>query len=360
MFARTLSILVLLLVIAAGSLTSYEVIAELDSAANPQDTSWYDGTVWSAMRSDFTMPTYTNQPAVQEEIRWFQDHRRYLYHVLNNSRPYIYYVYQQTKRYDLPAEFALLPVIESQYNPIAYSSAGAEGLWQMMPGTASGSHLKTDRWYDGRRDVIASTKAALSYLTYLHTFFDNNWLLALAAYDSGDGTVQNAIYYNHNRGERTDFWALPLPLETQSYVPKMLALIAIISDPSSYGIRLPNIPNQPYLKSVKIDSQINITTAAKLADISVNNFKKLNPALRHNVTDPNGPYTLLVPANKATLFNKQLIQLGKSKHSTYMVKTGDSLSRIAHRYRITVNDLQKWNNIHTTDIKPGQQLRIIE
>src|SRR5579872_1697739 len=195
--------------------------------------------VWDALRLEFNLPHYENNPEVQVQIEWFLTHNHFLMESTSRAGPYIYYILQQVRKRHLPAELVLLPVIESSYNPFSNSYMGAAGIWQIMPETASGFGIKRNWWYDGRRDIIASTKAALNYLAYLQNFFEGNWLLAIAAYNTGEGSVLSAIRRNVSTGMNTDFWSLPLSQQTRDYVPRLLALAEIISHPDRYGIRFP-------------------------------------------------------------------------------------------------------------------------
>lgn len=258
--------------------------------------------MWTVIASNFSLPHYADTPAVQRQIEWFQTHQKYFLKVANQGQPYMYYIYESVKKRGLPGELVLLPMIESAYDPFAYSWVGAAGLWQMMPATGSNFGLKQDWWYDGRKDIISSTDAALDYLTYLETFFNGNWPLAIAAYNSGEGTVQNAIDRNAHRGRGTTFWELDLPAETESYVPRLLALAAIVSNPAKYGVDLPPIHNGPYFSMVSLKQQIDLSQAAKMADISLSTLYELNPGYNRWATDPKGPYRLLLPIDAVSLF----------------------------------------------------------
>ncbi len=320
-----------------------------------------NGNLWDSIQDRLALPDYSNVPAVQKQIVWFQKHQGYLNRVIVKSAPYMYYIFQLTSRRNLPAELALLPIIESGFNPFGYSNVGADGLWQMMPGTASGLGLKIDWWYDGRRDVVASTDAAFNYLAYLNDFFTSDWLLAIAAYDCGEGCVQKAVKYNKKHDQPTSFWYLHLPKETEVYVPKLLALSAIIRDPDRYGIHLMPINDAPYLTQVNVGSQIDLSQAAKLADVSVETIRKLNPGFRRWATDPDGPYTLLIPANKEKEFQQRLDAMPKSQRVTWrehVVKSGDNLGTLAHKYKTNIDIIKEVNHIKSNLIRPKQVLLI--
>lgn len=319
------------------------------------------GNLWDRMRENMHMPTYTSSPQVREQIRYFQAHQDYLNHVIAESAPYIYYIYQQTQKRHLPAELALIPVIESEYNPYAKSRVGAMGLWQMMPGTASGFGLKRDWWYDGRKDVVASTNAALEYFNYLHSFFNGNWLLAIAAYDCGEGTVMECVRYNEYHHRSGDFWNLPLPNETQNYVPRLLAVAAIVKHPGYYGIHLAPINDEPYIEQVNIGSPIALSKAASLADVPLTTMKVLNPGLQHGTTDPRGPYVLLVPEDKAFTFKEKLATLTNNEKilwQKHIVKSKETLQKIALKYRTTVAMLREVNNLKSDKVHPDEALLV--
>ena len=263
--------------------------------------------IWEMLRKQFSIPHCEDNPVVQQKIRWFLNHQDYLLHSMTRAAPYLYFILQQVKKRHLPAELVLLPIIESAYNPFALNaSSGAAGMWQMMSTTASGYGVRQNWWYDGRRDVLASTKAALNHLAYLQSFFEGNWLLAIAAYDTGEGNVLAAIRKNITYGENTDFWSLPVAQETRDYVPQLLALAIIISHPDEYPIRYPVVPNAPYLAQVDIGTQINLKDAASLAGLSLKELKQLNSGYSRTATDPNGPFKIILPIENVEQFTENL------------------------------------------------------
>lgn len=319
------------------------------------------GNLWDRMREDMHMPTYTSQPRVREQIRWYQNHQAYLNHIIAESAPYIYYIYQQTQKRHLPAELALIPVIESEYNPYAKSRVGAIGLWQMEPSTARGFGLKRDWWYDGSKDVVASTNAALEYFTYLHSFFNNNWPLAIAAYDCGEGRVMACARYNEYHHRSGDFWDLPLPYETQAYVPRLLAVAAIVKHPSYYGIHLAPINDQPYVEQINVGSPIQLSKAAKMADVPLTTMKVLNPGIQHDKIDPKGPYTILVPEDKAETFKEKLAALTTNEKliwQKHIVKSKETLEKIAENYHTTIAMLKEVNGLKSNKVHANQTLLI--
>lgn len=317
--------------------------------------------LWDELRDNFRLTHYENDPAVQEQINWFMSHQDFLAHSINRAAPYLYYILQQAKRRNLPAEVVLLPIIESAYNPYAYSPAGASGIWQMMPGTATGYGIKQNWWYDGRRDVIASTKAALNYLAYLQTFFEGNWMLAIAAYDSGEGTVRNAIDKNIRAGYNTDFWSLPLPQETHIYVPRLLALAIIIADPDTYPLYLPPVRNAPYLAQMDVGTQMDLKHAASLAGLSLKSLLALNPGYNRSKTDPNGPFKIVLPIENVEQFAEKLATLPLQDKITwqhYKIKSGDTVLTVAKHFNMRPETLRKMNQLANNHLKPGKMLMV--
>lgn len=340
----------------------YTQTSGLGNPSRPPTQRFYTSNIWGAMATDFSLPDETpKNPEVRAQINWYMRHQQYLKRITEQARPYLFYILQQVKRRGLPGELALLPIIESNYDPFAYSKVGASGLWQMMPGTASGFGIKVDWWYDGRRDIIASTNAALDYFSYLGNFFDNQWLLAIAAYDTGEGAVNQAVQRNAKLGESTNFWSLHLSKETQSYVPKLLALATIIKHPTEYPVALPDIPNQPYLAMVNVGSQIDLARVAKLSGMNLQALARLNPGFNRWATDPDIPSRILLPIDKAAQLERNLKQLPIDKRVTwvrYEIKRGDSLLTIAKKYKTTVTLLKKLNHLRTNKLHPNQTLLI--
>ncbi len=326
------------------------------AAASPTSPS-----MWKALSQSFKLPDQSSHPVVKAQIRWLIKHPGYLREFAQNATPYIYYVLETIKQQHLPGELALLPMIESNYNPFAYSKAGASGLWQLMPGTSSGLGVKQNWWYDGRRGIISSTTAALDYLTYLAKLFKSNWILAIAAYDSGEGTVQRAIRYNIARQERTNFWSLKLPHETQAYLPRLLALASVIKYPRYFGIQLPESTYAPYFREVEVGTQIDLTHAAKLAHMKYEQLLKLNPGHNRWATAPNRKHTLLIPYPNIAIFKANLEKMPKNKRVTWKhhrIKSGESLSVIALREKSNIRLIKKINHLKNDRIKEGHTLLI--
>lgn len=286
------------------SLTNLERNSLYTSPINSHDSMWKDMGRHYALK-DTANRNAEQRAEVQKQIKILQKNPKALYNKLRDAEPYISYIYQETQKRHLPAELALLPVVESGFNPHAKSHAGASGLWQIMPRTGEGLGLVSNKQYDGRKDVIASTDAALTYLAQLKKNFQEDWFIALAAYNWGPGNVNKAIKKG-NWYKRTDYWALKMPKETQQYVPKLLALAEIIKNPERYNIELPPMTTKPVLVSVQAGDKVDLKEVAKSSGIDVDTMKKLNPGYKNLATTKNAPNTLLVPAEKESIVIKAI------------------------------------------------------
>lgn len=251
---------------------------------------------------------------VGKHVNWYASHSDYLQRVAERSRPYLYHIVSELKAHGLPAELALLPIVESAYQPTAQSPKSAAGLWQFIPSTGLDFDLAQTEHYDARLDITASTKAAVRYLAMLKRHFNGDWLLALAAYNCGQGRVDDAVSSNRANGLPTDYWSLHLPEETQEYVPRFLALSNIFANPKAYNVKLPVIKNEPYFVKVKVDRQFDIgylaskqlSTIAELAKLSHEQFMQLNPGYIKPTPATDRPFTLLLPADNAKQLNQHL------------------------------------------------------
>ncbi len=319
------------------------------------------GNFWDRMRSSFQLQHQADNPKVKAQIRWYIRHQAYLNRSVKRAAPYMYYIFEQVQKRNLPGELVLLPFIESAFNPFAYSGPGAAGLWQIMPHTGTGYGLKQNWWYDGRRDIHASTNAALDYLTYLESYFDGDWLLAIAAYNTGEGNVQNAVRRNAKIGCSTDFFSLGLAQETQAYVPQLLALAAIISNPEEYPIKLPSVRDEPYLAEVNIGYQIDLNEAAQLAAISIDEIHRLNPAYIHKLTGPRSPCCLLLPIDRVETFRNNLTKLSVVNYTSlqrYKVKRRETIESIAARFQISSYKLRRINHLKTNCLRSGKVIYV--
>lgn len=330
-------------------------IINLDIA--DEDVPSHADTVWYRVSNgmQFALDHYNEQ--IEEEINWFRSNPAYLAEVTERAAPFIYEIVEEIERRGMPLELALLPVIESAFNPGARSSQSAAGLWQFMPPTATSLGLRRDWWYDGRHDPIASTSAALDYLEALYQQFDNDWLLALAAYNAGQGNVQRAI---RNESGDNDFWSLALPGETQRHVPRLLGLAHVMADPDAFDLVLSPVPDEPYLASFDVGSQIDLTLVANLAELEPEVIYQLNPGYLQWATHPDGPHTVWLPTDSLPVFKQNLTALGDSRVTwdRYVIQPGDTLGGIASRFRTQVGVLQQTNNLNGSRIAAGDSLLI--
>jgi membrane-bound lytic murein transglycosylase D len=322
-------------------------------------TTAVETSLWQTMAKNFRYKATINEPMVRDQIRSMQRNPRYITTLTEHAKPYIYYIYQQVEKRHMPAEIALLPMVESGYNPFLYSRQGATGLWQLMPGTATGLGLKINWWYDDRRDIITSTNAALNYLDYLHHFF-HDWQLAIAAYNAGEGTVLDAIRYNQRFHKPTDFWHLALPAETKTYLPKLLAIASIINQPSLVKNHVAFIANTPYLTTVNVDKQYNLSVLANLANTTEANIRQLNPGFRRFSTGPGPRKNFLIPAANNQTFADNL-KTYKGHNVTWRhhaVIAGDNLSSLAHKYHTNVGIIKQVNKLKSSFLNLHQVLLI--
>jgi len=293
-----------------------------------------------------------DETIVDRELNWYANHPDYLERTWSRAEPFLHYIVEQLNARSMPLELALLPVVESAFEPYAYSRARASGLWQFISGTGSLYGLKQDWWYDGRRDLVASTRAALDYLQALHDGLGGDWLLAIAAYNCGEGNVQRAVNRNLRLGRPTDFWHLKLPTETRSYVPKLLAMRRIVADPAAYGLEFSQISDEPYFAQVATGGQIDLQVAAEVAGISKDELYALNPAFHRWATDPTGPYSLLVPVEAANGLEQTLLSLTPEQRmrvDRYEVSHGDTIASIATQYSTTPELLRHLNNMDSKE-----------
>jgi membrane-bound lytic murein transglycosylase D len=329
------------------------------SAPGAQDTQTAPETdLWVAMRPELMLANNPH-PNVAKEIAWFKRNQRYLDRVSERSQRYLFFIAQETRARGMPMDVALLPIVESAFQPFAYSRSGAAGLWQFIPATGRRYGLKQNWWYDGRRDVLSATRGALSYLQKLHDDFDGDWLLAIAAYNAGEGTVKRAIRKNRKQGKPTDFWSLRLPRETRAYVPRLLAVSSVVKDPERWGLRIEPVPNRPHFAVVDTGGQIDLAVAAQYAEVSVREMYHLNPGFNRWATDPDGPYHLLVPHSIAESFATQIASLSAEQRvhwNRHVIKQGETLGGIARKHHTTVATLQRSNNLNGTLIRAGRSL----
>lgn len=316
---------------------------------------------WYRLQQAMQLTPVSNK-RVTAQLNWYLDHRGYLQRVMERARPILPFVLDELERRNLPSELALLPIVESAYQAFAYSHGRASGMWQIIPSTGRYLGLKQNWWYDGRRDIVESTRAAIHYLDSLSRQFDGDWELALAAYNAGPGKIRSAIRYNKKRNLQTDFWHLTkIRNETRSYVPKMFALKELFAHPEKYHLDLVPVGNQVSYAIVELDGQIDLALAAEIAGITVNELYQLNPAFNRWATAPNGPHRLLLPRDKAEQFKIDVAQIPQNKRINwirYKIKNGDTLSQISLRYRTTTSLIKEVNNIRGTQIRAGKYLMV--
>jgi membrane-bound lytic murein transglycosylase D len=279
-----------------------------------KNSSHYDN-LWDRLFDLYDLPPVEHQD-VDRELSWFLNHPDYIDRVQKRAEPFLYSIVSHVEKQNVPGEIALLPVIESAFQPRAVSPANAAGIWQFIPSTGRRYGLKQNRSYDGRRDVYASTKAAVKYLKKLHSDFKGDWLLAIAAYNCGEGAVGRAIQKNLARNLPTDFWSLDLPEETRSYVPRLLAVARLFSEAGHYGIDLRQIPNAAMFKPVKVSTPLDLALAADATDMSLDQFYELNPGFKHQIADVDGSYRLFIPAEKTKEFKRELARLAQESRMT--------------------------------------------
>jgi len=316
--------------------------------------------LFDRIRSGFKLEDL-ERPQVAQELNWYVSNPDYLERAFGRAELYLYHIVAELETRGMPLELALLPVIESAFEPYAYSRARASGLWQFIPGTGSRFGLKQDWWYDGRRDVVESTRAALDYLQYLHDEFDGDWLLAIAGYNCGENNVVRAVARNRAAGKPIDFWSLRLPKETQAYVPKLLAMKRLVVEPASLGLSISPIPNQAYFERVATFGQIDLKLAAKIAGITYEELYELNPAFHRWATDPSGPDFLLLPVDGAAVFKQNIGQLTAEQKlgaTLYAVRRGDTVAGVARRFNTTNEVIRELNDLPSGALTIGSELRV--
>ena len=343
---------------AAAAIAPTPAASAAVAAAEPQYTD-----IWQRIRAGFGIPDMDGphmQPYVQQAVQWYTTRPDYVARMTERSRKYLYYIVQEVQRRNMPTELALLPFIESAFNPDALSSAKASGMWQFIPSTGKHYNLRQTMFQDGRRDVMASTRAALDYLTKLHAMF-GNWQLALAAYNWGEGGVQRAIAYNQAHGLPVGYSHLRMPQETRNYYPKLQAVKDIIEHPDQYGITLPSVPDHPYFKPVTITQDIDVSKAARLAGISVADFRSLNPAFKKPVILAATHPQILLPYDNATEFEQALAahQGPLARWTAYRVERTSSPAALAEHLHLAVATLREVNDIPSrTLIKAGSTVLV--
>jgi membrane-bound lytic murein transglycosylase D len=320
--------------------TASTSISAIDASEPPRD-------VWQRIRNSFQMSQMSGN-LVSDWETYYATRPEYFARMIENSRPFLFHIITEVERRGMPAEIALLPMIESAYNPVAYSSAHASGIWQFIPSTGKTYGLKQNGWYDGRRDIVAATNAALDYLQNLHGMF-KDWELALASYNWGEGAVQRAVDRNQAKGLSATYQSLTnMPAETRNYLPKLIAVKNIIADPARFGLTLASVPNEAYFETILVKRHIDVAVAAKFAELTPEEFKFLNPAHSRPVINANSAETIVLPKHKIAIF---LANLNENEDKplaswkTYIVKAGERAESIAKKHSISVAELNAANNM---------------
>jgi membrane-bound lytic murein transglycosylase D len=317
--------------------------------------------LWQRLRNGFGMPDL-HSPLVADRQAWYLNRPDLLKRIFERSRKYLHHIVAELEKRGMPTELALLPIVESSFNPLAYSSARALGMWQFIPSTGKNYNLKQNYWVDQRRDIIASTSAALDYLQFIYEM-NGDWHLALASYNWGENAVARAVVKNRAKGLPTDYLSLKMPGETRYYVPKLQAIKNIVAQPELFGFRLDPIPNKPYFGTVGIDNEMDISLAAKLAEIPVEDFIALNPAYHRPVIPGSNPSPLVIPADKVDIFRNNLQRYTAedrplSSWETYKLRKGETLDRVAARYGLSLVRLKQLNGI-TRRVKVGPGFNLL-
>jgi membrane-bound lytic murein transglycosylase D len=317
--------------------------------------------VWDRMVHNFSLPDCSEHEIALTWAQWYADHPDYMARIFKRAQPWIYFIIEELERREMPGEIALLPIVESAYDPFAYSSSRALGTWQFIASTGKNYGLNQNWWYDGRRDVWASTEAALDYLEYMAKMFEGDWLLALAGYNSGENRVYRQTRKNIQAGKPADFWNLKLPRETRGYVPKLLGLACLFQDPAKYDFAIPDTANQAFVAAVDIGQQADLVLVSQMAGVPIDVLFTLNPGYNRWATSPDGPYRVVLPLENAELFEASLQKIDASslmKWDQVVVENGDTLSGISARHHVPVSVLRSANNLDSDLIRVGQKLRL--
>ena len=318
-----------------------------------------DGNLWHYIAARFTLPIPKNSVRVQEQLAFYSSHIKYLERVTERAQPYLHLIVSRLQENQLPLELALLPIVESAYRPEAVSTSDAAGIWQFLPSTGTHFGLQRTVWYDGRRDIKASTQAAVQYFNRLRVMFNDDWPVIIASYNGGEGTLQRAIAYNQAKGLPTDFWSLTqISQETADYPARLYALVIIFSNPEKFGFTPYPIPNQSVLTEVRIDKSVNLSKLAEMTGMSHDELYRLNPGFDKLITGPQAT-NLLVPKSVADQFTPSALEAAEKSAmdwGRYTLRRGDNFHKVAYRYGCDVAELLKVNRLSSAYAHPGQTI----
>ncbi len=323
-------------------------------------------TVWDRIRSEGNFYFDPDNKRIRKEMKRYTRTPGYLLKVTERAEPFLHYIVEELQNAGLPTELALLPIIESAYKVDAHSKSGALGLWQFIRPTAKVYGLKRNWWYEGRQDLQDSTRAAIQYFRDLRDMFDGDWLLVLAAYNAGENTVKAAVERNKKRGKPTDFWHLRLPDETMAYVPRFLAVLAIIQQPETYDIEIWPVPDSPYFIPIDAGSKTRLSTLSKEYSVDFNTLHRLNAGLRRKTTPPNSRHTILLPVAESSQTasseagNFIRAAFHEATGISHKVRSGETLSMISRKYGVPVKHIKRNNELRSDHIRIGQELLIPE
>ena len=342
------------LIAVVSVLSSCTSVEKTDQRSSPTRTTHSThADLFSRIRAGFVLPDLSTQHVANYE-RWNTVHPTFLTALFKRAEPFLFHIVEEIDKRGMPMEIALLPAVESAFKPTALSSSNASGLWQFIPSTGRGYGLRQDRWYDGRRDLLASTKAALDYLQLLHKIFDGDWFLAIAAYNAGQGTVLNAIKKNQRKRRKTDYLNLDLRSETKRYVPKLIAFRNIVQNPQRFNVKLPKIANQPYFKTVHSTRRVNLQAFSQTHRLDYELLRFMNTGYLRATTPSAGPHHLLVP------IETNLVEANAEniRHHTHIIEPKETLSSISRQYQVSIASIQASNGLTGSTIRIGDTLQI--
>ena len=334
-------------------------IPEEPQAAEPAIPHY--NNIWDRVVDNFALESCKNHESAVAWAKWYASKPDYMQRIFARAEPWLYYIAEEVEKRNMPGEFILLPVIESAFDPFAFSRGRAVGTWQFISATGKRYGLKQNWWYDGRRDVYSATQSALNYLQDMADMFEGDWLLAMAGYNSGEGRVGRQIRKQRAVGKPSDYWNLKLPRETRGYVPKLLGLQCLFSEADKYGLILPDIPNEPHIKLVELDTQADLVITAELAGMPVEKLFRLNAGFNRWATAPEGPYHLVMPLANAVQIEEKLKLLETDalmRWNQITVKNGDTLGKLAQEYHMPLSVLRDANEGAGDLIRVGQKLRL--